>query len=275
METYGFVDAFNPQTGWYSPDVLGIDVGIMLLMAENHRTGLVWRQFMSAPEIQRGLKLARFRNIVPQLAAVWPSTTAILPGGRVERAPAHDQPRQAVVRRLPRLESTWEWHTLSAADACERVADVAENFAMRFAFTWDDAALHFRCEVFDPTLANERPPEKLAEQDSIELFIAPGNAGWLAGATNALHLGFAPDGKDWEWLRGCRAQDVAIQHTPTGYRIAAAIPWSALGMTPAAGQTLSCTPVANNVVRKDAPVGKLWWRWHETRRAGGGRHADA
>ena len=64
-------------------------------------------------------------------------------------------------------------------------------------------------------------------------------------------------------MRSCRAHDVVIQHTPTGYRIAAAIPWSALGVTPAAGLTLSCTPVANNVVRKDAPVGKLWWRWHE------------
>jgi hypothetical protein len=25
---YGFVDAFNPHTGWVNPDVIGIDVGI-------------------------------------------------------------------------------------------------------------------------------------------------------------------------------------------------------------------------------------------------------
>jgi hypothetical protein len=31
---YGFVDAFN-HTGWMAPDVIGIDVGITLLMAEN------------------------------------------------------------------------------------------------------------------------------------------------------------------------------------------------------------------------------------------------
>jgi hypothetical protein len=37
---YGFVDAFNPLTGWASSDVLGIDAGITLLMAENARTGL-------------------------------------------------------------------------------------------------------------------------------------------------------------------------------------------------------------------------------------------
>lgn len=57
---YGFVDAFNPQTGWVSPDVIGIDVGITLVMAENLRSGRVWRNFMSATEVQRGMQLAGF-----------------------------------------------------------------------------------------------------------------------------------------------------------------------------------------------------------------------
>lgn len=57
---YGFVDAFNPETGWASPDVIGISVGITLLMAENLRSGMVWRTFMRAPEVQRGMKRAGF-----------------------------------------------------------------------------------------------------------------------------------------------------------------------------------------------------------------------
>ncbi len=57
---YGFADAFNPQTGWTSPDVIGIDVGITLVMAENLRSGLVWQRFMRAPEVQRGMQLAGF-----------------------------------------------------------------------------------------------------------------------------------------------------------------------------------------------------------------------
>lgn len=40
---YGFADAFNPVTGWVGPDVIGIDQGITLLMAENLRTGFVWK----------------------------------------------------------------------------------------------------------------------------------------------------------------------------------------------------------------------------------------
>ena len=58
---YGFADAFNPETGWSSSDVIGIDVGITLVMAENLRSGLVWQTFMRAPEVQRGMRLAGFR----------------------------------------------------------------------------------------------------------------------------------------------------------------------------------------------------------------------
>jgi hypothetical protein len=47
---YGFADAFNPGTGWVSRYVIGIDVGITLLSAENLRTGSVWRWFMNNPE---------------------------------------------------------------------------------------------------------------------------------------------------------------------------------------------------------------------------------
>jgi hypothetical protein len=57
---YGFVDAFNPSTGWTGPDVIGIDVGITLVMTENLRSGLVWRSFMCAPEVQRAMLLAGF-----------------------------------------------------------------------------------------------------------------------------------------------------------------------------------------------------------------------
>ena len=57
---YGFVDAFNPETGWVNPDVIGIDLGITLLQAENVRTGFVWSLFMGAPEVQRALVRAGF-----------------------------------------------------------------------------------------------------------------------------------------------------------------------------------------------------------------------
>ncbi len=59
---YGFVDAFNPLTGWTDPDVIGIDVGITLLSAENLRTGNVWRWFMKNGEIPRAMRAAGLRK---------------------------------------------------------------------------------------------------------------------------------------------------------------------------------------------------------------------
>ena len=58
---YGFIDAFNPLTNWYDTDVIGIDVGITMLMAENARTGFVWETFMKNPEAQRGMQIAGFK----------------------------------------------------------------------------------------------------------------------------------------------------------------------------------------------------------------------
>jgi hypothetical protein len=57
---YGFVNAFNPLTNWYDHDVIGIDTGITMLMAENLRTGFVWQTFMKTPEAQRGMDRAGF-----------------------------------------------------------------------------------------------------------------------------------------------------------------------------------------------------------------------
>jgi hypothetical protein len=57
---YGYVDAFNPLTNWASLDVLGIDAGISLVMAENARTGFVWEQFRKNPEVEKALGLAGF-----------------------------------------------------------------------------------------------------------------------------------------------------------------------------------------------------------------------
>lgn len=59
---YGFTDAFNPQTGWVGPDVIGIDQGITLLSAENLRDGLVWRHFMKNVEITRALNLVGLKR---------------------------------------------------------------------------------------------------------------------------------------------------------------------------------------------------------------------
>lgn len=60
---YGFVDAFNPLTNWYNPDVIGIDLGVTILMAENKRTGFVWETFMKNKEAQAAMEKVGFKKI--------------------------------------------------------------------------------------------------------------------------------------------------------------------------------------------------------------------
>jgi hypothetical protein len=73
---YGFHAAFNlslvdarvpvthgsivPGVGWFDDDYLGIDQGPILLMIENHRSGLVWELMRESPYIVRGLCRAGF-----------------------------------------------------------------------------------------------------------------------------------------------------------------------------------------------------------------------
>jgi hypothetical protein len=72
---YGFIDAFNVTfaaanlepgigavhpDGWFADDYLGIDQGPIVLMAENHRSGLVWAVMKRNQHIVRGLCQAGF-----------------------------------------------------------------------------------------------------------------------------------------------------------------------------------------------------------------------
>lgn len=57
---YGFYDAFSETADWCLPHYLGLDQLTIAPMIENHRTGLVWKLFMSCPEIQEGLKKLGF-----------------------------------------------------------------------------------------------------------------------------------------------------------------------------------------------------------------------
>jgi len=56
---FGFVDAFNPHTGWVGRDCIGLAQGITLIMVENLRDGIVRQWFMQNPEPTAGMKRAR------------------------------------------------------------------------------------------------------------------------------------------------------------------------------------------------------------------------
>src|SRR5580704_12515472 len=68
---YGFVDAYNPELKWFDTDVVGIDLGITLLSAENLMSGNVWHWFMSDLAVPRAMDLAGF-SVPPAEASAPP-----------------------------------------------------------------------------------------------------------------------------------------------------------------------------------------------------------
>ncbi|MCW5935982.1 MAG: hypothetical protein KIT11_01580 [Fimbriimonadaceae bacterium] len=60
---YGFANGINPTRNWIGPDVIGIDLGMMMLAIENARDGLPQRLTMSHPIIQEGMRRTGFRRI--------------------------------------------------------------------------------------------------------------------------------------------------------------------------------------------------------------------
>ncbi|MES2458299.1 MAG: glucoamylase family protein [Bacteroidota bacterium] len=61
---YGFVDAFSEEHNWYAKSHLAIDQGPIVVMIENQRSGLLWKLFMSNPDVQEGLKKLGFESPV-------------------------------------------------------------------------------------------------------------------------------------------------------------------------------------------------------------------
>jgi hypothetical protein len=59
---YGFTDAFSETHDWYASSHLAIDQGPIVVMIENYRSALLWRLFMSCPEVRAGLKRLGFES---------------------------------------------------------------------------------------------------------------------------------------------------------------------------------------------------------------------
>jgi hypothetical protein len=59
---YGFKDAFSEDRDWFASSYLAIDQGPIIVMIENHLSGLMWDLFMSCPEIKSGLAALGFSS---------------------------------------------------------------------------------------------------------------------------------------------------------------------------------------------------------------------
>ncbi len=59
---YGFRDGFNLTENWFEDVNMGLNQGPIVDMIENHRTGLLWKLFMSNPEVEPMVKAIGFQR---------------------------------------------------------------------------------------------------------------------------------------------------------------------------------------------------------------------
>ena len=58
---YGFHDGFNETQNWFDPVWMGLNQAVIVVMIENYRSGVVWKNFMANPEIRPALEAIGFR----------------------------------------------------------------------------------------------------------------------------------------------------------------------------------------------------------------------
>ncbi|WP_346855717.1 glucoamylase family protein [uncultured Draconibacterium sp.] len=58
---YGPYDAFNDSRNWVKESYIGIDQGPIVIMIENYRTGLLWKNVMKDADVQAGLDKLGFQ----------------------------------------------------------------------------------------------------------------------------------------------------------------------------------------------------------------------
>lgn len=274
---YGFVSGFNVDQNWYSDQHVGIDQGIIVLMLENYRSGLIWKLFMSHPAVADAMNKIGFVEsdaeyaVTPWYMAEWE---------KMLLAPAE---KEAVATRM--LEPVTidgdlsEWKGITGyrvdedmnvpAGGIEKVDKTKQVLNSTFYVQYDDEYLYIAANVEDEyVVINIKPEDQSAfyRTDSVEFYIDPQRAGSDAGLMKLAILPFDTEGN----VQAVRHEDanpgpiaktspgtrVASARTERGYAIEVAIPLADLGIKAEPGTTLGFCHVVHNSNDRAAKTGQ-------------------
>ncbi|HEY5550982.1 MAG TPA: sugar-binding protein, partial [Opitutaceae bacterium] len=242
----------------------------LLIAAANLLTdGGVRPWFQQDPLVKAG------RSAIPEFSeAAFGANTSVFAqrelAGR-EKAPVQ---RRTVAARNDTARSQQDWQTVTGLEFKDSGADVLPGDApveMKFAFTWDERALHFHAEVNDTPAGFSVPPQR---NRMVELFIDPPLDGliWLGPRDYQfafIHTShFAPDvsGAAREFFNSAEST-ARIQETEHGYTIEASIPWSSIGVAPRAGLEIGVSPAVISAGTREweASLKLNWSYYHESK----------
>ncbi len=257
---YGFVDAFNPQTGWYASDVIGIDKGIGVVMVENLRSGGPWKWFMANPEIRKGMDAAGFRPLAPDEGG--DDRMSSLFGA--EAVPAEVVAggwRGEPMAKVRRMAVGWEdadWQSIASANPLAEPDGGGEPSA-RFAALWTEDALHLRVRVQEEPKPDNDANGNTSNQDSfVEVYLDPGES--VADHVD-YRFRFTPPKTNGEVMRRQNGYTTKIIRDQAGYELEVTLPWATLGLTPEpALLTRGSLSVLEGTVSGPAVIKRNWRR---------------
>ncbi|QQE12557.1 hypothetical protein JD969_03560 [Planctomycetota bacterium] len=234
---YGLIDAFNPHTNWYADDVLGIDVGITLLMAENYKDRFVWKTFHKNPEINKAMKQIGFKSLSTKERSKKRTSSVFFRKKPVRDIRKNDKPLAVAKFNPEHKVGNRDWQTMI----------LNGPGVAKFAFTWDENKLVFHAQVSDIKIKQKQPANKLYLDDCVELFIDPKNDGIKWKNKEDWQIGFAPPKRVYEWFGENRSHDAVIKTNKNnnGFTVRYEFQWSELGLNPRKGLMLGVSPVVN------------------------------
>jgi hypothetical protein len=256
---YGFSDAYNITRNWYAEDVIGIDVGAMMLGIENARSGMVWDYFMLNECILKSLDNIGFKpgSMVvkevprPKLMAVIAPESMEIDGKLLEWSYVE------MVELIP--QKNLEYGNLT---------DRANDLLADCMFMWDKEYLYAAFKVKDNQVLAPYKDNMLYRNDAIELFIDPENNGLIWSNPMDFQIGMTITGRDkksqvWAWFQRQEIGDnitMAAQKTDDGYIIEAAIKWEFLKVKPKDGMIIGICPAVHDLDDSDgSATAKLTW----------------
>ena len=230
---FGFCDSFNIKRDWFAEDVIAIDVGTMLLMMENERSGLMWEYFMKTKYIRKGMALIGFQ-----------------PGSKEVKMP---DPYEVIINKSKKEKQIdgdfSDWTLKDPLQISDMTVEYGHNkteddFKGNIYFQYDKKALYIAANIIDDEIRGRKGGDFIYKDDILEIYMDPDGDGLKWGDKNDLQFGISPSSKDetgkvraYAWFQKknpIETGEVEAKwvRTEKGYRLEAKVDFSVLLIKP-------------------------------------------
>ena len=195
--SYGFADSFNLDRDFFAPDAYGINLGPTVLMIENYRSGLIWKLFMSRPEVLKGMKEAGFGSAAGQ--------PAVRPGPPVELAAYFLDKRPFL--KVERIGDAFKPEELRLDSGIWRKAkkpikldrkylqsgfNRQPDYKVKADMLANSRYFFLKLEVRDSEVVSSHPAERMYDDDCLEVYIDSNDNKFAWGGADDYQLILSP-----------------------------------------------------------------------------------